>query len=128
MLFQRMKQLDFKMFNYTLLGYILTCGAASGYYQQIFWEMDSLGAPPLFIWYCLAVTGGILLLIKEIRLHRADKKSMLLFDAVYIIPVIFLPCLPLRHDVALIIMLVYASIFITVYILMFFKTFRNKTK
>lgn len=122
MLFQRMKQLDFKMFNYTLLGYILTCGAASGYYQQIFWEIDSPGAPPLFIWYCLAVTGGILLLIKEIRLHRADKKSMLLFDAVYIIPVMFLPSLPIRHDFALI----FVAVFIAVYVLIFFKTFKKK--
>ena len=126
MLFQRFTQLDFKTFNYTLLGYILSCGAASGYYQQIFWGMDSPGVPPLLFWYCIAAAGGILLLIKEIRLHRADKKSMVLFDAVYIIPVIFLPSLPVRHDFALIFMLVYAAIFITVYVLMFFKTFKKK--
>lgn len=128
MLFRRFAQLDFKMFNCTLLGYILICGAASGYYQQIFWGMDSPGAPPLLMWYCIAVAGGILLLIKEIRFHRADKKLMLLFDVVYIIPVMFLPSLPVRHDFALIFMLIYAAVFITVYVLMFFKTFRKKNR
>lgn len=128
MLSKRLAQLDFKSFNYTLIGYIAVCGASSGYYQQIFWGADSQGAPPLLIWYCLAFIGGILLLIKEIRLHRAGKKSMLLFDAVYIIPVIFLPSLPVRHDFALIFMLIYAVVFITVYVLMFFKTFKKKNR
>lgn len=126
MLFKLLAQLDFKTFNYILIGYILICGASSGYYQQIFWGTDSQSAPPLLMWYCLAAAGIILLLIKEIRLHRAGKKSMLLFDAVYIIPVIFLPSLPVRHDFALIFMLIYAAAFITVYILMFFKTFKKK--
>ena len=126
MLFQRLRQLDFKSFNFTLLSYIIICGAASGDYQQIFWGMDSPGAPPLLMWYGLAAAGGILLLIKEIRLHRDDKKSMLLFDAVYIIPVIFLPSLPVRHDFALIFMLIYAAAFIAVYIISFYKTFKKK--
>ncbi len=126
MFFQRFTQLDFKIFNCTLLSYILICGAASGYYQQIFWGMDSPGAPPLLMWYCIAVAGGILLLIKEIRLHRDYKKSMLLFDAVYIIPVMFLPSLPVRNDFALIFMLIYAAAFIAIYIIYFFKTFKKK--
>ena len=128
MLFKMLAQLDFKTFNYTLIGYILICGASSGYYQQIFWGMDSPGAPPLLMWYCMAFVGGILLLIKEIRLYRAEKKPMLLFDAVYIIPVIFLPSLPVRYDFALIFMLIYSVVFITFYVLMFFKTFKKKNR
>lgn len=121
MIFKRISTQDLSCFRFTNFGYAIICAASSGYYQQRFWGMDSPGAPPLLLWTIIAAIGGILLLLKEIKLHHQQQKSLLLVDAVFIIPVVATPLLPIRHDFALVLMLVYAVSFLIAYL----RVYRN---
>lgn len=116
MIFSRISKQNLSSFRYTNFGYAIICAASSGYHQQLFWGMDRPGAPPLLLWVFMAAIGGILLLLKEIKLHQLQQKSLLLVDAIFILPVIFVPSLPIRHDFALVMMLVYAVAFLLAYL------------
>lgn len=116
MIFNRIAKQDLSCFRYTNFGYAIICAASSGYYQQRFWEIDGSGAPPLLLWIFVAAIGGILLLLKEIKLNQQQKKSLFWVDVIFILPVIFIPALPIRHDFALVLMLVYAVGFLLAYL------------
>lgn len=88
----------------------------------MFWGMDSPGAPPLLLWIFIAAIGGILLLVKEIKLHQRQQKTLLVVDAIFILPVIFIPTLPIRHDFALVLMLIYAVGFLCAYLKIYKKS------
>ena len=77
--------------------------------------MDSPGAPPLILWVFVAAIGSILLLLKEIKLNRKQQESLLLVDVLFILPVITIPLLPIRHDFALVFMLAYGVCFLFAY-------------
>lgn len=122
MIFSRIANQDLPCFRYTNFGYAIICAASSGFYQQRFWGMDSPGAPPLLLWVFVAAIGGILLLLKEIKLNQKQQKSLLLVDTLFILPVIAIPLLPIRHDFALVLMLAYAVCFLLAYLKVYKKS------
>lgn len=115
MIFRRIAKQDLSCYRYTIFGYATIGAASSGFYQQRFWGMDSPGAPPLILWVFVAAIGSILLLLKEIKLNRKQQESLLLVDVLFILPVITIPLLPIRHDFALVFMLAYGVCFLFAY-------------
>ena len=74
------------------------------------------------LWFFLAAVGGLLLLLKEIKLHQQQQKSLLLVDAIFILPVLFIPTLLVRHDFSLVLMLAYAVSFLIAYLKIYKKS------
>lgn len=107
-----------KNFALTLLGYVIIGAASSGFYQQRYFGEEGLSP---FVWIGLGLFGAIILIVKNIL--DGNKVRAALIDLCFIVPTVFIPLIPARHDVMLILMLVYACSFIALYV---FKKYRDK--
>lgn len=108
---------DISNFKLSIVGYVLICVASSGFYQRKFWGNEA----PAWLWIALALLGSIFLLLKEINHYKEHQRLLLTLDLSFIIPVIVIPMIPIRHDFSLIIMLVYGIGYILTYILSYYK-------
>ena len=102
-----------KYYKLALLGYILFEGSCSGFYQYLYFHEETL--PPM-AWIFGAFIGSIILVLKNI-LGSTNKFRSILLDFVFIIPVLFIPKIPPRHDIMMLLMLVYACAFVVIYYL-----------
>lgn len=100
-----------KYYKLALLGYILFGECCNGFYQYIYFHDESL--PPT-VWILGAFIGSVILVAKNI-LGSTNKFRSILIDFSFIIPVLFIPKIPPRHDITMILMLVYACVFVVVY-------------
>lgn len=104
-------------FKLTLIGYILISAASNGFYQNRFWNDETI----LWLWIALALTGSIMLLMKDITHFKKYQKLLMPKDLLFIIPVITIPLLPIRHDFSLMITLIYEIVYILIYIFSYYK-------
>ena len=100
-----------KYYKLSLLGYMIICASCNGFYQYLYFHVDIL--PPL-VWIFGAFIGSIILVAKNILGSTNIFRSILL-DFSFIIPVVFIPRIPPRHDVMMILMFVYFFVFITIF-------------
>lgn len=107
-----------KYFTLTLLGYVIIGAASSGFYQQRYFHEEGLTP---FVWIGFGLVGAIILIVKNIL--DGNKVRAVLTDLCFIIPTVLIPLIPARHDVMLIVMLVYACAFIALYV---FKNYKGK--
>ena len=107
-----------KNFALTLLGYVIIGAASSGFYQQHYFGEEGLSP---FVWIGVGLVGAIILIAKNIL--YGNKVCAALTDLCFIIPTVLIPLIPARHDVMLIVMLVYACAFIALYV---FKNYKGK--
>ncbi len=107
-----------KNFTLTLLGYIIIGAASSGFYQQRYFGEEGINP---FFWIGFAVVGSIILLAKNIL--DGNKLQMVFVDLCFIVPTVFIPLIPARHDIMMILMLVYVCAFIALYV---FKNYKDK--
>lgn len=107
-----------KYFTLTLLGYVIIGAASSGFYQQRYFHEEGLTP---FVWIGFGLVGAIILIVKNIL--DGNKVRAALTDLCFIIPTVLIPLIPARHDVMLIVMLVYACAFIALYV---FKNYKGK--
>lgn len=105
-------------FSLTVWGYVLIGAASNGFYQQRFFSDTGM---PSFFWPLVAIVGIGLLGIKNRFLDKGVWP--LLVDLCYVLPTVLIPLTPLRHDWAMVAMLVYACTFLIVFI---FRNFKNK--
>lgn len=111
------REQDFSTFRLSLVGYVIICAASSGFYQGRFWGGE---APPWF-WAALALVGGIIVMLKDMGYYHKYKKLLLLLDLIFIIPILAIPLIPIRHDLSLILMLIYGVVFLLLYIFDYYK-------
>ena len=109
-----------KNFTLTLLGYVIIGAASSGFYQQRYFHEEGLTP---FVWIGFGLVGAIILIVKNIL--DGNKVRAALIDLCFIIPTVLIPLIPARHDVMLIVMLVYACAFIALYVFKNYK-YRNR--
>lgn len=107
-----------KYFTLTLLGYVIIGAASSGFYQQRYFHEEGLTP---FVWIGFGLVGAIILIVKNIL--DGNKVRAALTDLCFIIPTVLILLIPARHDVMLIVMLVYACAFIALYV---FKNYKGK--
>ena len=110
-----------KFFILTLLGYIIIGASSSGFYQQRYFHEE--GLTPL-VWVCFGFAGGILLLVKNI-LGSNNNLRAIFFDLCLVLPAVLIPLIPARHDVMLILMLLYVCAFIIFYVIKNYKAFAD---
>lgn len=100
-----------KYYKLSLLGYMIIGASCNGFYQYLYFQAKTF--PPLF-WVLSAFIGSIILVSKNI-LGSNDKIRSILLDFSFIIPVVFIPRIPPRHDIMMILMLVYACTFVIIF-------------
>lgn len=108
-----------KNFVLTLLGYIIIGAASSGFYQQRYFQEEGLTP---FVWIGFGLVGSILLVTKNI-LGSNNKLHSVFVDLCFILPAVLIPLIPARHDIMLILMLVYVCVFLVLYV---FKNYKGK--
>lgn len=111
---------DKNTFRLALVGYVIICAASSGFYQDRFWGS---AIPPLF-WIAIALIGGIFLIVKDLLFCKRKLKLLIWRDVSFVVPVVSIPLLPLRHDFALILMLVFGIAYLLLYIYGFYQVKR----
>ena len=94
-----------------LLGYGIIGASCNGFYQYLYFHAKTF---PLLFWVFCAFIGSIILVAKNI-LGSNDKFRSILLDFSFIIPVVFIPRIPPRHDIMMILMLVYACAFVIIF-------------
>lgn len=100
-----------RSFLLTLMGYIIIGAASNGFYQHYYFSHE--GTSP-FAWVAVGLAGSIVLITKNVL---GDNKARAIFvDLCFVFPTVFIPFIPARHDVMLILMLAYACIFIALYV------------
>lgn len=102
-----------KYFILTILGYVVIGACSSGFYQNLYFSEDSL---PTWFWIVFGAFGSIILVAKNI-LGGKDKQRFIFKDIFYVIPTVFLPLIPIGHDIALILTLIYMCVFIGLFTL-----------
>ncbi len=102
-----------KYFTFTLLGYVIIGAASSGFYQQRYFHEEGLTP---FVWICFGLVGSILLVMKNL-LGSNNKLHSVFWDLWFVLPVVLVPLIPVRHDIMLILMLVYACAFLVLYVI-----------
>ena len=107
-----------RTFLLTLLGYVIIGAASSGFYQQRYFHQEGLTP---FFWITFGIVGSIVLIFKNI--FGGNKAAAVFVDLCFIIPVVFIPLIPARHDIMLILMLLYACAFVALYV---FKNYKSK--
>ena len=74
------------------------------------------------VWVCFGFAGGILLLAKNIL---GNNIRTIFFDLCLVLPAVLIPLIPARHDVMLILMLLYVCAFIIFYVIKNYKAFTD---
>ena len=96
---------------------MLVGAASNGLYQKQYFQENG---PALIFWVLVGVVGVIMLILKN---HRLQEHKLLdaFIDLCFVLPTILIPLIPVRHDLALISMLIYASIFLIVFVYKHYK-------
>jgi len=111
------REQDISTFRLSVVGYVIVCVASSGFNQGRFWG----GEAPAWLWISLALIGGIVVLIKDINHYHRSKKLLLQWDLIFLIPVLTIPIVPIRHDFNLTFLIIYEMLFFILYIFSYYK-------
>ena len=103
---------DGKLKTESIIGYILIAGASLGFYQSRFFLLNA----PEYFWISMALIGSIFIAIRDHHYYCKYHQLLFNYDMLFCIPAISIPLIPIRHDIALILMILYCAIYVSLFL------------
>lgn len=100
------------MVNLTILATIFIGGASHGLYQSLYYD----NVTPVPVWICIGFVGGVLLMIRDRLYYKKYHRQLIGYDLLFILPVGFIPHLPIPYGIPLILMIVYMVTFMMIFV------------
>lgn len=98
--------------NLTILATIFIGGAGSGIFQNIYIKNST----PIFLWIIAALTGGIIMMIRDRYYYKLYKKQLIIYDFLFVIPIFVFSITPIPRSISILFIMIYSVTFTIIFI------------